>query len=201
MLPTDTVYGVAARLDRPGAIARLYVAKGRPEERPIPVLIASPGELARLTRDLPEGAPAPALPAVEAPPAVERRIAHPATQSHILVGAPAMARDDPDFFPLFVGNYVLGGGGFVSRLTTEVREKRGLCYSVSAGYATESVEALLDAGYASGDGNPFDDEVTSFTFDPDFNVGLVMFEEYLAGLTAALNERTANGWYVARASK
>ena len=89
----------------------------------------------RLTRDLPEGAPAPALPAVEAPPAVERRIAHPATQSHILVGAPAMARDDPDFFPLFVGNYVLGGGGFVSRLTTEVREKRGLSYSVYSYFA------------------------------------------------------------------
>lgn len=57
--------------------------------------------------------------------------------------------------------------------------------TVSAGYATESLDALLDAGYASGDGNPFDDEVTNFTFDPDFNVGLVMFEEYLAGLTSA----------------
>jgi zinc protease len=84
----------------------------------------------RLTRDLPEGTAAPALPAVEAPPPVERRIPHPATQSHLLVGAPAMARNDPDFFPLFVGNYVLGGGGFVSRLTSEVREKRGLSYSV-----------------------------------------------------------------------
>jgi zinc protease len=47
-----------------------------------------------------------------------------------VIGAPAMARSDPDFFPLFVGNYVLGGGGFVSRLTAEVREKRGLSYSV-----------------------------------------------------------------------
>jgi zinc protease len=70
------------------------------------------------------------MPAVESPPAAERRIAHPATQSHILIGAPSIARDDPDFFPLFVGNYVLGGGGFVSRLTSEVREKRGLSYSV-----------------------------------------------------------------------
>ncbi len=84
----------------------------------------------RLTRGLPEGTPAPVMPAVETPPAAERRIAHPATQSHILIGAPAIARDDPDFFPLFVGNYVLGGGGFVSRLTSEVREKRGLSYSV-----------------------------------------------------------------------
>jgi zinc protease len=41
-----------------------------------------------------------------------------------------MARNDPDFFPLFVGNYVLGGGGFDSRLMREVRDKRGYAYSV-----------------------------------------------------------------------
>jgi L-threonylcarbamoyladenylate synthase len=58
VVPTDTVYGVAARLDRPEAVARLYVAKGRPEDRPIPVLISSPDRLARLTRDLPAGAAA-----------------------------------------------------------------------------------------------------------------------------------------------
>lgn len=86
----------------------------------------------RLTRGLPAGEPAAPMPAVVPPPPVERRIPHPATQSHILTGVPAMARSDPDFFPLFVGNYVLGGGGFVSRLTAEVREKRGLSYSVYA---------------------------------------------------------------------
>jgi len=84
----------------------------------------------QLTRDLPQGVTPATMPPVEAPQAVERRIPHPATQSHIVIGAPAMARSDPDFFPLFVGNYVLGGGGFVSRLTAEVREKRGLSYSV-----------------------------------------------------------------------
>lgn len=62
--------------------------------------------------------------------ASETRIAHPASQSHILIGAPGVKRGDPDFFPLYVGNYILGGGGFVSRLTEEVREKRGLVYSV-----------------------------------------------------------------------
>jgi len=56
-------------------------------------------------------------------------ILHPATQAHILIGAPGMRRDDPDYFPLFVGNYILGGGGFVSRLNEEVRQKRGLAYS------------------------------------------------------------------------
>jgi zinc protease len=51
-------------------------------------------------------------------------------QAQVLMGQPGITRRDPDFFPLFVGNYTLGGGGFVSRLTTEVREKRGLSYSV-----------------------------------------------------------------------
>ncbi|HEU0186714.1 MAG TPA: pitrilysin family protein [Gallionellaceae bacterium] len=60
----------------------------------------------------------------------EQRIPHPATQSHILIGAPGIARNDPDYFPLYVGNYILGGGGFVSRLMHEIREKRGMAYSV-----------------------------------------------------------------------
>ncbi|MDP3088548.1 MAG: pitrilysin family protein [Methylotenera sp.] len=61
---------------------------------------------------------------------IAQRIAHPASQSHILLGYPGIKRGDPDLFPLYVGNYILGGGGFVSRLTEEVREKRGLVYSV-----------------------------------------------------------------------
>ena len=58
------------------------------------------------------------------------RVAYPSTQSHVLLGEAALARDDPDYFPLLVGNYILGGGGFVSRLMTEVRSKHGLAYSV-----------------------------------------------------------------------
>ncbi len=84
----------------------------------------------QLTARLPQGEPLPALPPVAPLQAAEERIAHPASQSHILLGTPALARDDPDYFSLIVGNYVLGGGGFVSRLMQEVREKRGLSYSV-----------------------------------------------------------------------
>ncbi|MEQ1589104.1 MAG: pitrilysin family protein, partial [Gallionella sp.] len=62
--------------------------------------------------------------------ASEQRIAHPATQSHILIGAPGMSRNDPDYFALYVGNHILGGGGFTSRLMNEVREKKGMAYSV-----------------------------------------------------------------------
>jgi zinc protease len=46
-----------------------------------------------------------------------------------LLGMPALARGDKDFFALTVGNYILGGGGFVSRIYREVREQRGLAYS------------------------------------------------------------------------
>ncbi|SNS20116.1 zinc protease [Noviherbaspirillum humi] len=84
----------------------------------------------QLTQRLPQGAPLPDLPPVPETRGQEQRIPHPASQAHILMGVPALARGDADFFPLTVGNYVLGGGGFVSRLTREVREKRGLSYSV-----------------------------------------------------------------------
>ena len=65
----------------------------------------------------------------------EQRIAFDSAQAQVLFGQPGVTRADPDFFPLTVGNYVLGGGGFVSRLTTEVREKRGLTYSVYSYFA------------------------------------------------------------------
>ena len=85
----------------------------------------------QLTAQLPPSTTPPALPSVAMKIAAsEQRIPHPATQSHILIGAPGMARNDPDYFPLYVGNYTLGGGGFVSRLMEEVREKKGLAYSV-----------------------------------------------------------------------
>lgn len=86
----------------------------------------------QLTLRLPQGAALPDLPAVPAAQGVEERIAHPASQAHILIGMPAMARHDPDYFALTVGNYVLGGGGFVSRLMQQVREQRGLSYGVSS---------------------------------------------------------------------
>jgi zinc protease len=93
---------------------------------------AQADQIARqLTDRLPQGAALPAMPAVAAVANPhEQRIAHPASQSHILIGMPALERGDPDYFALTVGNYILGGGGFVSRLTDEVREKRALSYSI-----------------------------------------------------------------------
>jgi zinc protease len=111
---------------------QFYSAKG--------AVIAMIGDLTReqaqqIAEAISVGLPANAAPAPIAPvnmssKAKEQRIAHPASQSHILLGHTGIQRNDPDLFPLYVGNYILGGGGFVSRLTEEVREKRGLVYSV-----------------------------------------------------------------------
>jgi zinc protease len=85
----------------------------------------------QLTDKLPRaGKPLAPLPPV--PPLAEAklaRIAHPATQAHIVIGQPGIRRKDPDYFPLWLGNYVLGGGGFSSRLSEEIRQKRGFAYS------------------------------------------------------------------------
>lgn len=85
----------------------------------------------QLTRGLPraEGKATPLPPVLSLQDGITRVVAHPATQSHILIGAPGIRRDDPDYFPILVGNHILGGGGFVSRITEEVRQKRGLAYS------------------------------------------------------------------------
>lgn len=84
---------------------------------------------ARLAGGLSSAAAVSALPKPGPARTNEQRIAFPSTQSHVLVGAVGVARNAPDFFPLFVGNYVLGGGGFDSRLMREVRDKRGYAYS------------------------------------------------------------------------
>ena len=84
-----------------------------------------------LTANLPAGDADPRIaPVMIRIHSSEQRIPHPASQSHILIGTPGVARNDEDYFPLYVGNYILGGGGFVSRLMNEVREKRGMAYSV-----------------------------------------------------------------------
>ena len=67
--------------------------------------------------------------------ASEQRIAFASAQAQVLLGQPGYQRNDPDFFALLVGNHILGGGGFTARLTEEVREKRGLTYSVYSGFS------------------------------------------------------------------
>ena len=95
----------------------------------------------QLLARLPQAACAslPALPVVPDVAALsqpqQQAIAFDAAQAQVLMGQPGYKRNDPAFFPLLVGNYILGGGGFVSRLQNEVREKRGLTYGAFSNFA------------------------------------------------------------------
>lgn len=132
--PSGTPETVAA-LQRADLVAfhkRFYVARN--------AVVAIVGALSRtqaealaqtVTGALPAGAEPPPRPQVpELSEASTINVSHPSTQTHIRVGQPGMRRGDPDYFALYVGNHILGGSGLVSRLNEEIREKRGLSYSV-----------------------------------------------------------------------
>ena len=104
--------------------------------------------LKRIPQSGPVIAPLPELQRSPVEPLAQREVQIPfdSQQAHIAMGMTAVARNNPDYFPLLVGNYVLGGGGFVSRLMNEVREKRGLAYSVSSYFAPGKDTGIFQAG-------------------------------------------------------
>lgn len=142
-LPSGTTASVAklTREDVKAFHSRYYVAKN--------ALVAIVGAVDRtaaealankLVAQLPTGEAASPLPVV-APLKLAKsvNINHPSTQTHILMGQPGIARGDVDYFTLYVGNYILGGSGLVSRLSEEVREKRGLAYSTYSYFSPQRV--------------------------------------------------------------
>ncbi|WP_314408030.1 pitrilysin family protein [Pseudomonas kuykendallii] len=108
------------------------------------VVIALVGDLSRseaetiaaqVSSALPKG---PALAKMAEPQAPKPGLSHiefPSKQTHILLAQLGIKRGDADYAALFMGNQILGGGGFGTRLMTEVREKRGLTYGVSSGFS------------------------------------------------------------------
>ena len=83
-----------------------------------------------LVGGLPEGTAAAKLPEVTSlTEATVVKLSHPSTQTHVMLGQPGIRRADPDYFALYLGNHILGGNGLVSRISDEIREKRGLSYS------------------------------------------------------------------------
>ncbi len=100
-----------------------------------------------ITKDLPAGEHAPSLPQV-APlaKALEEKVEYPSTQAHLLVAQPGIKRSDEDYFPMYVGNHVLGGSGLVSILSEEIREKRGLSYSVYSYFMPMREPGLFQLG-------------------------------------------------------
>jgi zinc protease len=105
-----------------------------------------------LLKNVPQSGPAisalPELQRSSIEPLSSREIQIPfdSQQAHIAMGMTAITRSNPDYFPLMVGNYILGGGGFVSRLMSEVREKRGLAYSVFSYFAPGKDAGIFQAG-------------------------------------------------------
>ena len=145
--PTVASVAAATREDLVAFHRQHYGAKG--------AIVSIIGDVSRaeaeaiaqhLTEALPAGGGDLVPPAVRPPLRGTTRIAHPAAQSHIHIGLPAIRRSDADYFPLLVGNYTLGGGGFVSRLMKEVREKRGYAYSVYSYFAPRKLEGPFEIG-------------------------------------------------------
>jgi zinc protease len=93
------------------------------------------------------GEAAPALPEVKRLNGQQiDHIPFPSEQAHVFIGQPGIKRGDADYFPLYVGNHVLGGSGFSSRLVKEIRVKRGLSYSVYSYFLPQRVEGPFQAG-------------------------------------------------------
>src|SRR5208337_537237 len=75
--------------------------------------------------------PAPSVPAGIHAQLIDRNVA----QANMILGSGGVARLNPDYYKLQVMNYVLGGGGFASRLTKVVRSKAGLAYDIASEFA------------------------------------------------------------------
>jgi zinc protease len=89
-----------------------------------------------LSKTLGTGQHAPKLPLVDTKKKGQTvKIKHSSTQTTIVMGMPVLSRGDKDYYALYLGNHILGGSGFSSRLVKEVRVKQGLTYSVSSYFA------------------------------------------------------------------
>jgi len=108
------------------------------------VVIALVGDLSReeaevlaaqVARALPLGAALPSPPVPSTPQPTHKHIDFRSNQTHLLLGQLGIARRDPDYAALYLGNQALGGGGFGTRLMEEVREKRGLTYGIYSGFS------------------------------------------------------------------
>ncbi|MEK6747874.1 MAG: pitrilysin family protein [Pseudomonadota bacterium] len=102
----------------------------------------------QVTKGLATGEAAVKLPVAEnANGGHEQRVAFPSTQTHVLLGFPTYRRNDPDYFALYVGNHILGGNGLVSRMSEQIREKRGLAYSAYSHFLPMRAEGPFIAGF------------------------------------------------------
>jgi len=90
---------------------------------------------AQVSQALPAGPALAKTPAPAKPAAGASHIEFPSNQTHLFLAQLGIERRHPDYAALYLGNQVLGGGGFGSRLMEEVREKRGLTYGIYSGFS------------------------------------------------------------------
>ncbi|MCW0923923.1 insulinase family protein [Pseudomonas atacamensis] len=84
---------------------------------------------------LPKGPALAKIAAPQEPKASVNHIEFPSKQTNLMLAQLGIDRDDPDYAALSLGNQILGGGGFGTRLMSEVREKRGLTYGVYSAFS------------------------------------------------------------------
>ncbi|WP_296233683.1 M16 family metallopeptidase [uncultured Pseudomonas sp.] len=89
----------------------------------------------RVSAALPKGPALAKIAQPQTPKASASRIEYPSNQTHLLIAQLGIDRRDADYAALYLGNQIFGGGGFGTRLMSEVREKRGLTYGVYSGFS------------------------------------------------------------------
>lgn len=90
----------------------------------------------KLIAAMPSGNPAPAIPPIAEAAKQDKNLPFPSSQTHIMMGIPTIAKGNPDFYALTVGNQILGVTPLVNRLFDAVREKQGLAYNVGSAVMT-----------------------------------------------------------------
>ncbi|MGA2193305.1 MAG: pitrilysin family protein [Nitrospirota bacterium] len=91
--------------------------------------------------------PAPVIPEPPVPNGVEEKlIDRDITQADVLMGHRGVMRENPDYYTLYVMNYILGGGGFVSRILDKIRDDMGLAYSAYSYFTPDKYDGLFTVG-------------------------------------------------------
>lgn len=155
-----------------------------------------------LVESLPKGQKAAPIPTAKPLTDAETlRVPFPSSQTIIRLGQRGIDYHNPDYFPLLVGNYTLGGGALVSRLATEVREKRGLSYGVSSQFLPMPGDGPFVIGLSTKTSQaPLALQVTQETLQSFLQTGptaeeLLAAKKYLTGsfpLSLASNANIAN---------
>ncbi|EKE00615.1 MAG: hypothetical protein ACD_21C00310G0002 [uncultured bacterium] len=123
---------------KPGDLQKFYQTHYNPKNALVVIVgdvtLKQAKEIAdKITAKLPSGEAAASLPEItQKPQAKTVHIEFPSTQSNVYIGQIGITRDDPDYFPLEVGNYTLGQAPMISEFFKEVRDKRGLVYGIGS---------------------------------------------------------------------